>query len=218
MFSCPEIVWSWFILLDLCVVNLSGVMPRVQHLFMEFANLPGFVSVLSLFLPLFTFHGAELWPTPRCKLWPKLFVAPPEWCHLFLVPSSRHWLCHCCTESLLLAESLSLGAKGKGNFSPPFSKRESGSDETPKGSCGLRAALEYQKGTTSPAWAGERSVQWQQGHKLCLVWWLFPRSILEPRKYHLFFSILQERESVWRQSTSSCNSHFSESKETADTY
>lgn len=65
-------------------------------------------------------------------------------------------LCHLSDSGSVTAACWELG---KGNLCPPFSKRESNSDETPKGSCCLRAALEYQEPSCNrrevsamPAW------------------------------------------------------------------
>lgn len=55
-------------------------------------------------------------------------------CLLPLVPCAIIQILPLSLLHLLLAESLSLVAEGKGNISPPFSKRESSSDETPRGS------------------------------------------------------------------------------------
>lgn len=95
IFSCPEIIWSWFIPLDLCMVNLSAVMPWAQHSIMEFFNRFAWVCVCFGSFP----------PTVHLSWWRRRNVtnitlqnvAKAVCCHLFPVPSYRSCLCHCCS-------------------------------------------------------------------------------------------------------------------------
>lgn len=154
IFSCPEIIWSWFIPLDLPVVNLSGAMPQAQHLIMEFASRFDWVCVcfgsFSLCSP---FMGEKCDQHHTIK--------SGQSC---LLPQQSDATCSLCplsdSGSVTAAcwELVSCG-KGEGKPLPSFSKRESNTDETPKGSCCLRAALEYQEPSfnrrevsATPAW------------------------------------------------------------------
>lgn len=160
IFSCPEIIWSWFIPLDLPVVNLSGAMPQAQHLIMEFASRFDWVCVcfgsFSLCSP---FMGQKCDQHHTIK--------SGQSC---LLPQQSDATCSCVlfqilALSLLLAGSLSLVAQGKGNLCPPFPRGSQTLMRLPRAAaaCGQRWSIR------SPALTGERSAQRQHGQKLCLI-------------------------------------------------